>query len=84
MVQKVVSRESFNYRKLTDVAVGEEDPTKPGTPIEIDEEKLAAGETLIHVNLFWLSTLNDKLTMPKPMLPQEYMFIIGSICLKRG
>lgn len=46
LIQKVVSRESFNYRKLTDVPVGEDESDNgEHLPVEIDVEKLAAGKT---------------------------------------
>ena len=44
LVQKVVSRESFSYRKLTDVLVGDDEANKrAAVPMEVDAEKLAAG-----------------------------------------
>jgi len=44
LVQKVVTRDSFNYRKLTDEAVVEEgEEVTPTVELEIDVEKLASG-----------------------------------------
>ncbi|WAQ95550.1 CCAR1-like protein [Mya arenaria] len=43
LVQKVLSRDSFYYRKLTDEAIGEEDEATPKVEVEVDLEKLASG-----------------------------------------
>lgn len=44
LIGKVVSRDTFNYRKLTDVAVGEDEKEEEVTMLEVDVEQLAAGE----------------------------------------
>lgn len=42
LISKVVSRDTFNYRKLTDIPVGEEEKQEP-VEIEVDPDELAAG-----------------------------------------
>lgn len=49
MISKVVSRDTFNYRKLTDEAIGEEEKSTEPKELEIDLEKLANGMLLIKV-----------------------------------
>lgn len=43
LITKVVSRDTFNYRKLTDEAIGDEEKTLEPKELEVDLDKLALG-----------------------------------------
>ena len=89
LVQKVMSRDSFNYRKLTDQAIGgEEDKVVQEIKnIEVDYDKLLAGKGLRGVSFTLLASFRNSSVVSTAVLLMNAVFeklnrcgVIHSIC----